>query len=78
VLPAPGNSPPAGVRGPWHLEGKLFDARARHAETQVKAMELAYPANTGDESARKKLDGLNAKTKSLQTKLVEMGIDPNE
>ena len=43
------------------LEGKLSDARMRLADTQAKAAELAYPANTGDESARKKLDGLNAK-----------------
>jgi hypothetical protein len=43
------------------LETRLSDARARHAETQAKAAELAYPANTGDESARKKLDGLNAR-----------------
>jgi hypothetical protein len=42
------------------LETKLSDARMRHAETQARAMELAFPANTGDESARKKLDGLNA------------------
>jgi hypothetical protein len=43
------------------LATKLFDARMRHADTQAKAAELAYPANTGDESARKKLDGLNVK-----------------
>jgi septal ring factor EnvC (AmiA/AmiB activator) len=54
------------------LETKLFDARARHAETQVKAMELAYPANTGDESARKKLDGLNAKVAMLGTEIASL------
>ena len=54
------------------LETKLSDARARHAETQVKAMELAYPANTGDESARKKLDGLNAKVAMLGTEIASL------
>jgi hypothetical protein len=51
---------------------KLFDARARHAETQAKAMELAYPANTGDESARKRLDGLNAKGAMVATEVVSL------
>ena len=54
------------------LESKLSDARARHAETQVKAMELAYPANTGDESARKKLDGLNAKVAMVAAEVVSL------
>jgi len=54
------------------LETKLFDARARHAEMQAKAMELAYPANTGDESARKKLDGLNAKWAMVATEVVSL------
>ena len=54
------------------LEGKISDARARHAETQAKAMELAYPANTGDESARKKLDGLNAKVAMVATEVVSL------
>jgi hypothetical protein len=43
------------------LEGKLSDARGRHAETQAKALALAFSAHTGDESARKKLDVLSAK-----------------
>ena len=42
------------------LETKLSDARMRLADTQAKAAELAYGANTGDESARKKLDGFAA------------------
>ena len=54
------------------LEGKLSDARARHAETQAKAMELAYPANTGDESARKKLDGLNAKAAMVAAEIASL------
>jgi hypothetical protein len=54
------------------LETKLSDARARHAETQVKAMELAYPANTGDESARKKLDGLNAKVAMFAAEIASL------
>lgn len=54
------------------LESKLFDARARHAETQVKAMELAYPANTGDESARKKLDGLNARAAMVAAEIASL------
>ena len=54
------------------LETKLSDARARHAETQVKAMELAYPANTGDESARKKLDGLNAKAAMVAAEIASL------
>jgi hypothetical protein len=43
------------------LETRLSDARATHAETQAKALALAFPAHTGDESARKKLDVLSAK-----------------
>jgi septal ring factor EnvC (AmiA/AmiB activator) len=54
------------------LETKLFDARARHAEMQAKAAELAYPANTGDESARKKLDGLNAKVAMFATEIASL------
>jgi hypothetical protein len=54
------------------LETKLSDARARHAEMQVKAMELAYPANTGDESARKKLDGLNAKAAIVAAEIASL------
>jgi hypothetical protein len=54
------------------LEGKLSDARARHAETQAKAAELAYPANTGDESARKKLDGLNSKAAMVATEVASL------
>jgi hypothetical protein len=54
------------------LEGKLADARARHADTQAKAAELAYPANTGDESARKKLDGLNAKAAMVATEVASL------
>jgi hypothetical protein len=55
------------------LEGKLTDARARHAETQAKAAELAYPANTGDEGARKKLDGLNAKVAMVAPEIASLG-----
>jgi len=54
------------------LETKLFDARARQAETQAKAAELAYPANTGDESARKKLDGLNAKVAMVAAEIASL------
>ena len=54
------------------LKDKLSAARARHAETQVKAMELAYPANTGDESARKKLDGLNAKVAMFAAEIASL------
>jgi hypothetical protein len=54
------------------LEGKLTDARVRLADTQAKAAELAYPANTGDESARKKLDGLNAKVAMVATEVVSL------
>ena len=54
------------------LKDKLSAAQARHAETQAKAMELAYPANTGDESARKKLDGLNAKAAMFATEVVSL------
>src|SRR3982074_2332761 len=54
------------------LKDKLSAAQARHAETQAKAMELAYPANTGDESARKKLDGLNAKVAVVATEALSL------
>jgi hypothetical protein len=54
------------------LENKLTDARARHADTQAKAAELAYPANTGDESARKKLDGLNAKAAMVAAEIASL------
>jgi hypothetical protein len=54
------------------LEGKLIDARARHADTQAKAAELAYPANTGDESARKKLDGMNAKAAMVAAEIASL------
>jgi hypothetical protein len=54
------------------LESKLSDARARHADTQAKAAELAYPANTGDESARKKLDGLNAKVAMVAAEIASL------
>jgi hypothetical protein len=54
------------------LEGKLSDARARHVETEAKAAELAYPANTGDESARKKLDGLNAKVAMVAAEVASL------
>jgi hypothetical protein len=51
------------------LVGKLSDARARHAETQAKALALAYPAHTGDENARKKLDGLDAKVAQVAAEI---------
>jgi hypothetical protein len=54
------------------LESKLFDARARHADTQARAAELAYPSNTGDESARKKLDGLNAKAAQVAAEIASL------
>jgi hypothetical protein len=54
------------------LEGKLSDARMRLADTQAKAAELAYPANTGDERARTKLDGLNAKAAMVATEVVSL------
>jgi hypothetical protein len=54
------------------LEGKLSDARMRLADTQAKAAELAYPANTGDERARTKLDGLNAKAAMVETEVVSL------
>jgi hypothetical protein len=54
------------------LETKLSDARMRHAETQARAMELAFPANTGDESARKKLDGLNAKAAMVAPEIASL------
>jgi chromosome segregation ATPase len=54
------------------LETKLSDARARHAETQAKAAELAYAAHTGDESARKKLDGLNAKVAMVAAEIASL------
>jgi hypothetical protein len=54
------------------LEGKLTDARMRLADTQAKAAELAYPANTGDESARKKLDGLNAKVAMVAAEIASL------
>jgi hypothetical protein len=54
------------------LEGKLSDAKARHAEMQAKAAELAYPANTGDERARTKLDGLNAKAAMVAAEIASL------
>jgi hypothetical protein len=54
------------------LEGKLFDARARHAETQAKALSLAYPANTGDERARTKLDVLSAKVAMFAAEIASL------
>jgi phage terminase Nu1 subunit (DNA packaging protein) len=54
------------------LEVKLTDARMRLADTQAKAAELAYPANTGDESARKKLDGLNAKVAMVAPEIASL------
>ena len=54
------------------LETKLSDARMRLADTQAKAAELAYPANTGDESARKKLDGLSAKAAMVTAEIVSL------
>jgi septal ring factor EnvC (AmiA/AmiB activator) len=54
------------------LETKLSDARARHADTQARAAELAYPANTGDERARTKLDGLNAKAAMVAAEIASL------
>src|ERR1700730_8370334 len=54
------------------LECKLSDARMRLAATQAKAPELAYPANTGDESARKRLDGLNAKAAMVAAEIASL------
>jgi len=39
---------------------------------QAKATELAYPANTGDERARKRLDGVNAKAAMVATEVASL------
>ena len=54
------------------LESKLTDARVRLADTQARAAELAYPANTGDENARKRLDGLNAKAAMVAAEIASL------
>jgi DNA repair exonuclease SbcCD ATPase subunit len=54
------------------LEEKLADASARAVELQTERRKLSFDANTGDDSARKRLDKLNAQSATIDLEIENM------